>query len=88
MVVVAVLVVTELEVLLLRAAQEVREEEDTSMSVIRETHQIMVVPHGPRTSLAVSKSTRPATLWARMAVTKKAERIDASHERECKYSGV
>jgi hypothetical protein len=88
MVVVAVLVVTELEVLLLRAEQEVREEEDISTSVTRGIHQTMAVPHGPRTYLAVSRSTQPVTLWARTAAIKRAERTDASHERECKYSGV
>jgi len=57
----AALVVTVLEELLLRVVREVQEEEDTSTSVIREIRQIMVVPPGPRTYLAVSRSTRSVT---------------------------
>lgn len=88
MVVVAVLVVTELEVLLLKAAREVLEEEDTSTSVTRGTHQTMAVPHGLRTSLEVSRSTQSVTLWARTAAIKRAEHTDVSHERECESREV
>jgi mRNA degradation ribonuclease J1/J2 len=80
----AVLVVTELGELLLKAVQEVQEEEDTSTSVTRETHQTMVVLLGPRTFLVVSRSMQSATLWVRTAATKRVERTDALRERECK----
>jgi hypothetical protein len=58
----AALVATVLEEPLLKAVPEVQEEEDISTSVIREIHQIMVVPRGLRTSLAVSRSTLSVTL--------------------------
>jgi hypothetical protein len=84
LVVEAALAVTGLEEPLLKAAQEVQEEEDTYTSVIRGSHQTTVVLRGPKTSLVVSRSTLSATLWARTAATKRVERTDASRERECK----
>jgi hypothetical protein len=73
----AALVEMELEELRLRAVREVQEEVDTFTSVTRGTHPTMVVSRGPKTSLAVSRLTESATLWARTAAIKRAERTDA-----------
>lgn len=82
----AALAAMELEVRLLKVVPEVREEEVTSTSVIREILPTTVVSLGLRTYSAVSRLTVLATLWVRMAAIRRAERTDASRGRACEYN--
>lgn len=82
----AALAAMELEVRLLKVVPEVREEEVTSTSVIREILPTTVVSLGLRTYSAVSRLTVLATLWVRTAAIRRAEHTDASRGRACEYN--